>query len=274
MPILTFQIQTPKNTSALLSPQDLRERYLFGLPTEKNGQSIPESTYEFYLDAAQQLIESMLGLRLNREVITETRDFINDDWVKWGYIRVSYPVAKAYSLEGYLGTTKQVTYPKAWLSVRKTSDGRTYDRNMYLVPAQSTVSDASAVYSGLLPNLGWFRTFGTIPNYWTLKYITGFPGNKIPNDILQAMGMLAAMPMLGVMSDLVLGTSTFGFGMGSKSISMDGLSQSVSTFANGQAGIFGARIKQYNDQLFGVNGKPGLIEILKNAYSAILMSVA
>ena len=64
-----------------------------------------------------------------------------------------------------------------------------------------------------------------------------------------------------------------GLGISSKSISIDGLSQSTSTYVNGQTGIWGATLKQYADLLNPA--QPGsLLSRLSDQYGAIVMGVA
>lgn len=277
MPQITF---TAKYTRDILSPfsaQDLRDKFLAGIPLEINGQRILDSTIDFYIESAVEQVESYLGIKLSRQIITESRDYYIDDWSNWGFIKATYPVVAAISLDGYLGESKQITYPKEWLSVRRTSDNRSFSREFRITPNTASIpfsnSQSILVMGSAYPILNWWRSNRNIPNYWQMQYITGFPDDKIPSDILQAIGMIATIPLLGISSDLNMSKGGLGLGVASKSISLDGLSQSVSSYSNGQTGIYGARMKQYGDSLFGIGGKPGLLEILKDSYSAIIWAV-
>jgi hypothetical protein len=130
-----------------------------------------------------------------------------------------------------------------------------------------------------------------IPNYWNIEYVTGW--HNPPEELLNAVGMLTAINVLQIISDaLMAGTARMvqdsngrtvlqtngamfggiGLGMSSKSISLDGLSQSVSSFANGQTGIWGARLKQYQDQMNSV--QPGsLMNRLIDQYGQFVLAV-
>lgn len=278
MPQITLTAKYGKNLNTPFSAQDLRDKFLAGIPNDFKGQSIPDSTIEFYINSAMEQLESYLGLKLNRQVITETRDFYMDDWSQWGFIKATYPVQCALALDGYMGDVKQIIYPPEWLSVRKTNDNKTFTREFRIVPNGASVGFTNTtsilVLGSAYPILNWWRSNRSIPNYWALKYITGFPDDKIPNDILQAIGMIATIPILGIYSDMYISNKGLGLGVASKSISLDGLSQSVSSYANGQSGIFGARMKQYGDALWGGAGqKSGLLEMLKDAYSGIVFAV-
>lgn len=277
MPQITFTSKYGKNLNTPFSAQDIRDKFLAGIPSEFKGQSISDSTIEFYITSAVEQVESYLGLKLSRQVITETRDFYSSDWAQWGHIKATYPVQCALALDGYLGNVSQIQYPKEWLSVRKTNDNKTFTREFRIVPngtAAGFVNSTSILVLGsAYPILNWWRSNQNIPNYWQLKYITGFPDDKIPGDILQAIGMLATVPLLGIYSDMYISQKGLGAGVQSKSISLDGLSQTISTYANSNSGIFGARMKQYGDQLFGIGGKGGLLEMLKDSYSSIIWAV-
>jgi hypothetical protein len=58
-----------------------------------------------------QQLESYLGLKLSRQIITEKLDYFLDDWVNYGSMKVTYPVVAPVALSGYLGQIKQVDYP-------------------------------------------------------------------------------------------------------------------------------------------------------------------
>jgi hypothetical protein len=276
MPTINLSLKYNINTRVPFSAQDLRDKFLSHLPNDFNcNQFVSDETIDFYIQSAKEQLESILGIKIGREVITESHDFIVDDWVQWGYIKTTYPVQSAVFLSGFLGQIEQVKYPDEWLITRQTSDGKTYNREFRLMPLGSgaTYNNTSALFLGSFnQQLSWWRQNRNVPNYWRLKYITGFPEDKTPMDIQQALGMIAVIPILGIISDAYAGRRGLGYGVSSKSISLDGLSQSVSSAA-AEKGIFAARMKQYYDALFGVNGKNGLLEILKDAYSAIMFTV-
>lgn len=279
MPTINLSIRYSINTTVPFSAQELKDKYLSFLPSDFNcNQFISDETIDFYIKSAKEQLEAYLGMRISREVIEESHDYFVDDWLQWGYIRTTYPVQSPVSLKGFLGVKEQVTYPSDWITARSTSDGKTYNREFRIIPIGSgaTYQNTSALFLGSFnQQLSWWRQNRNVPNYWRLKYITGFPNDQIPSDILQALGMIATIPILGIISDAYSGRKGLGFGVSSKSISLDGLSQSVSTFAGADKGIFGARMKQYGDQLFGKNSddKHGLINTLKDAYSSIMMVV-
>src|SRR5690606_21040030 len=99
------------------------------------------------------------------------------------------------------------------------------------------------------------------PNYWKQEYITGF--DVIPIDIIQAIGIMAAINVFTIIQDSLLG----GAGIASKSVGIDGLSQSVSLNSKG---IYANRIEQYSTMLDDGKGG-GLLARLTGRYAGILM---
>ena len=244
MPQLTLTIAFSKNNQLLFSAQEIRSSYLYGIRIKNslndNASSLfSDEDVEFQVRAAQKEIENFLSLKLFRQLYDESLSFINDDWRTWGFMKTTYQVVYPLKLEGFLNTTKQTEYPAEWLSSKRDSDGIQYHRSIYIVPAGNTGAVVnSVIYAGLLPNLGYLNA-GMIPNYWQTHYVTGF--EAVPNDIMQVVGMLATINLLYIAGANVLGIP----GATSTSLSIDGLSQSISASAN----AFGDRIRAYNEDL-------------------------
>lgn len=279
MPQLVLNARSNKNTNQFFSSKEFKTKYLYGLPIDKDGASIPEDVFDFYINVAKEQIESLLNLRLDKQIIKEQKDFYYDDWIHWSYLKTTYPVVCPIALDGFLGTTKQVKYPRQWLQARKTNDGKLYSRILYMVPTYNNVnSQNSIIFSGVMPNLNWYashRANNHIPCYWNIEYVTGF--DKVPADIINVVGMLASIQILAKLSDILMGarqagiggqnsTGGIGWGVNSKSISIDGLSQSISSGASN--GIFSARIKLYQQQLGSYVGgnEPGELQRLIDYY--------
>lgn len=274
--------------NSVLSAQEFKNRYLAGIPLP---DTISDDILNFFISSATSEIETYLGLKLNKQVIIEDKDFRDTDWKSWGYMPTTYPCVKPLELAGFLGTTKQITYPADWLSARDTNDNKSYSRRVSVVPTRNSAHSEAIIFSGIIPQAHYFLS-SSIPNYWTIKYITGW--DTPPADILDAIGMLTAIKVLQLISDALMsgdvrqvvnnqGQSVLmtngtqfgglGFGMSSKSVSIDGLSQSYSSYVNGQTGVWGARLKGYLDTM---NAKqPGsLLNRLCDQYQGLVFVVA
>ena len=211
-----------KNEGLILSPVEVKDLYLYGVKLKDNqGTSISDETFVTYIKAAQEEIENLLNIRFNKQIIEETCTYYRDEFQAFGFFRASFPVVEPVALDGYLGQIRQIRYPIEWLTSRKTNDGKTYFRNIYIIPNAGTVNTGALLYNGILPYFGLF-SYDQVPNYWKTQYVTGF--DKIPNDLLGIVGKMAAINILLIAGNLVLGRP----GVQSTSLGIDGLSQSVS----------------------------------------------
>jgi len=241
MPTLTYKIPSKKNAGLVMSPAELLEIYFFGISFgTEDGKQMSQEVIEFYIRSAQEEIENHLNLKLIMQIIDEKFDFLRDDFRNWGFLRMSYPVVFPHRLMGKIGEIQQIEYPPEWLSSRVTNDG-VYSKNMFIVPAVGAPSTNIVVFSGVTPHLGlWINN--KIPNYWQATYCTGF--TKMPTDMMNVIGKLAAINLFHIKGDLILGA-----GIASQSIGIDGLSQSISTTSSATNAGYGARIINYMNDL-------------------------
>ena len=234
----TFQLISSFNlTSLIFSALELTELYLHGIPlVDKQGNPISQDTLEFYIEASQLEVEKYFELKFQPQIIEEDIDFNLDDWKQWGYLKCTFFVRKAYQLKGFVNTVQQMEIPQVWLSTKHSSDPMGYYRQIHTVPIAATGINYSVIYNGVVP-LGFFMN-SSIPNYWKAIYVTGY--RQLPSDLMNFVGKLAAINTFHMLGDLILGTP----GIISKSIGIDGLSQSYNT-----QGGFSQRINGYMKDL-------------------------
>ena len=236
-------------TDAIMTQEELMINYMFGIDIEdRSGGQLPPSTYDFYLQAAQEEIEKYFSIKFLPQVIDEREDYIRDDYVSWGFIKTTYPIKAAHSLKGYVNDVKQIDYPDEWLSTSGTNDPQSVSwRQLSIVPVSTQTPQHSAVYSGVVPLAGWMG-LKSIPNYWEVVYTTGFGqcgGDVIvPMDLKKVIGWFAAMNLFDIASIGVLAPGVANFSLG-----IDGLSQSLGTTASAENTPFSAWIKSYQSQL-------------------------
>jgi len=261
MPTIQYQVLSSKNDGLPISPSELISQYFFGISLKnKEGASMSDSDIAFHIKAAVEEMEGYLNCKVMPQVITEQLDYNLSDFKSWGYIPTSYPVRCVHSLRGFLGKVEQVIYPKQWLSARSTSDGLQYFRQVFLIPTAGVSPDGqdTAIFNGVSPHLGWFGS-KNIPNYWTISYVTSF--DRIPEDIMKAIGKLAAIDIFHQLGDIILGA-----GIASQSLGIDSLSQSISTTSSATNAGYGARVTGYVDDL------KRTLPILKSKYDGISLS--
>ena len=198
-----------------------------------------------HIRTAQTAVENLFSIKLNKTVIEETRDYVRQEFMSWGFIRTMYPIAYIDNLEGWINGVCQITYPREWLSIKRQEYVAIY-RNNYLIPNTGNKDGAhmtqnSLIYNGLSPHLGWFgQTY--IPNYWRPRYVTGW--DVIPADLMDLVAKYAALNVLAVIGDVL-----YGIGITSINITLDGVSQSTPLSRSGQGGLFAGRMKQYVDDI-------------------------
>lgn len=243
MPKLQLIASYGKNNGLIFSPSELLEQYLHGISIcTRDGRAMTEEAIAEKIRIAQKAVEQYLSIKFNRQVVEESRDFVRGDYKAWGFIKVTYPVRQVLDLTGFISTTRQIEFPGSWVSFEVTSEEDLLYRTIHIVPAGSdTTHTNSVIFSGITPNAGFFGV-QNIPNYWRIKYCTGF--KVVPANVRDAVGKFAVMQILAVLGDILLGA-----GIASQSLSFDGLSQSISTTQSAENSAYSARIKQYADEL-------------------------
>lgn len=245
MPVVTLHIKSSKNEGLIMSPSELLELYFWGIPLcTQEGKELSNQIIKQKILDAQNAMEGWLGVKLLPGIVVETKHFIRKEYQDWSFLKMTYQVVKGLALEGYLNNILQLTMPEHWMSVKKSDDGRSIFRNIFIIPnTGGIVVHTGASFSGLTPQLNWFGN-KTVPNYWKIKYRTGFDDPEQISDLYDFIGKMAAVPLLTMLGDVLLG-----IGLSSQSLSIDGLSQSLSILKSQQGGIFAARINQYLSEL-------------------------
>lgn len=264
MSSLKLKIQYNINTGVIMSPTELMENYLFGIPLcSSDGRKMSSQAISQHISAAQTQVENLFSIKLTKQVVEESRDFVRQEFNSWGFIRTMYPIAFIDNLEGWINDVCQITYPREWLSIKKQEDLAIY-RNVYLVPntgskSGATMTQNSLIYNGISPHLGWFgQTY--IPNYWRARYVTGW--DNIPADLFDFIAKLAAINVLNVIGDIL-----YGVGLTSIQLTLDGVSQSTPLTRSSSGGLFSGRIKIYVDEL------DRMLPTLRSKYRGIAFEV-
>ncbi len=264
MSSLKLKIQYNINTGTIMSPTELMENYLFGIPLCSNdGRKMSSQAVSQHISAAQTQVENLFSIKLTKQVVEESRDFVRQEFNSWGFIRTMYPIAFIDNLEGWINDVCQITYPREWLSIKKQEDLAIY-RNVYLVPntgskSGATMTQNSLIYTGISPHLGWFgQTY--IPNYWRMRYVTGW--DNIPADLFDFIAKLAAINVLNVIGDIL-----YGIGLTSIQLTLDGVSQNTPLTRSSSGGLFTGRIKTYVDEL------DRMLPTLRSKYRGIAFEV-
>jgi hypothetical protein len=82
--------------------------------------------------------------------------------------------------------------------------------------------------------------------FYAIDYVAGFESSDtVPNDLRAAIGKMCAIELLNIIGDGLMS------GFSSSSLSMDGVSESFSSTQSATSAYYGARIKEYREELEG-----------------------
>src|SRR5690242_1650121 len=119
MGALSFHIVSRSNDDLIISPSELLETFLFGIPLKaKDGHYLSTEPVRMFIKAATKEVEKFLNIKLIRQIISEQKDFNINEFRDWSYVRTTYMVVKPHTMKGFINDTQQITYPPEWLSAR------------------------------------------------------------------------------------------------------------------------------------------------------------
>ncbi|CAB4127184.1 hypothetical protein UFOVP75_76 [uncultured Caudovirales phage] len=241
-------IQSPwDRLEPLVTPDQIRSRWLFGIPLISNfADPITRKVQVFTDDLIDDLIvgavsdlETEIGISIMPVQKSERMAFDRQEFESFGYFRLrARPIASIEELA--IRSSDGInffTMPMAWIETGFLHHGQI--NILPLSPANANFTFASIagggpaglIFLSVLSRLGW------IPAYWTVKYTVGFPDGKLPRIVNDLIGIQTAINILSM-----LGAT---FVKNSASLSIDGMSQSVSTPG---PELFEARLKDLGDK--------------------------
>jgi len=248
----------PKNNELIVSVDFLKTNFLFGVDLrDDDGNEMPESMHEFYIRSATTWMEDELATYFRPVTITnEAHDFHYNDYIQYNFLRLFCRPARrltSLSLEFPVSLHK-LEFDPAWFRLESSTG------YVSVIPSQGSISKFIIGAGGtFLPAL---HAHSHLPFVFRADYEAGYNIADIPIDILEVVGMKASLGALNIAGDLIAGA-----GIATKSISLDGLSQSIGTTSSATNAGYGARIIQYSKEI------KDRLEILKGKYRGISMVV-
>lgn len=262
-----------RRTEALITPKQLKERYLFGIDLrDQNGNELSENAMQAFIDSAVSMLETDLDIYIvPTKHDPEEKDYHSNDYVEWGYFQLNnIPVLSIESIIAvYPGATPDnpnsniLSIPSQWIKLQP------HDGIVRLIPVANVPAgmmfDASG---GFFPEM--FSRHGTVPLLWQVTYTSGFADGKVPMDINAAIGMIAAIFCLNA-----LGASVLPPGVSSTTLYIDGLSQSLNTSLGSTSHAYSGTIAEFRKLLFGEPGTEnnGMIPALRAYWKGINLAV-
>lgn len=242
----------------LISVDELKQIFLFGVElTNDKGEPYPDLMFQHGIRQAVSRLEHELDLPLLPTIIEdEAHDFMAQEWSKFIWLQLArFPVISIEEIRLVLPTEQNVlTFRPEW--IRLLDGGASGQVN--IVPGVGQIALGSATWIQLIRGGADF-----LPDVIRVDYTAGFARGRLPATLKEAIGKLAAFGPLNIAGDLVAGP-----GIASKSNSIDGLSQSITSTKNASSAGYTARLKQYAEEL------KDLLPMLRRYYKGQRMLVA
>lgn len=239
-----------------VTPDYVRQNFLFGLDlTDDFKNTLPDSLYWHGIWSAYHWLEQTLGIDILPRTRVDYLDFYGSDYLQYIFLKLQhYPVQEITTdIQGrYYGNT--ISFPKDWIRLKKEKG------ILNLVPVSGTfMSFIIGQGGGILPLL---NNTSFVPQFWIVNYKTGFAPGELPYNLRDVICKRACFMPLNILGDLVGGVA-----IASKSIGLDGFSQSINTTNSAENAGYSGRLRQYEREL-----KEDL-PMLKNYWSRISATV-
>ena len=259
MPIKAANIR-PITDELPVDAQFVKDTFLFGVNlNDDNGNELPDAAINFYIASAVTWLERELGIYINPVEITDERhDYYVRDYESYAFLKAfHYPIREVTKVAmRFPLSSNEVVFDPSWYRAESISG------QINLIPEAGSLSTLMIGNGGSFLPLSYAGR-GYMPHVMSIDYKAGFEEGEIPEDILNLIGMKASLGPLNIAGDLIAGA-----GIASKSISLDGLSESVSTTSSATNAGYGARIIQYEKQI------KEAISLLRRSYKGIEFVVA
>ena len=163
-----------------VTAEQLKQSYLYGIRlVDINGNPLPETTLQQWIDEATFELESFLSIKTRTQVVSENHDYKFQQYLNQGYIPTVFPALEGVELIGSVNDVSRIEFPRTWLITHKAPQGTIPRRSIHLLPSSQdtsvTTENFSNYFPGLFPfaggNNGYYDyyTYGSTPAYWNLE---------------------------------------------------------------------------------------------------------
>lgn len=232
----------------VVTADDVRFTYLWGTDFKAaNGQSFSDEQIRYFVNSSTASIARQLDITIKRVSIKSDLsegeaderespyDFRLDKIARYAVIKTrSRPIIKLHSLRLISALSSQEL--KSFTVVDKTKGIlKLLRRPIAPTDTMRGIGGAIGMYGAqtLAPHL-----------FYAIDYDAGFESSDlISEDLREVIAKHAAVSLLNIVGDGLMS------GFSSSSLSMDGLSESFSSTQSATSAYFGARIKEYKDDI-------------------------
>ena len=231
-------------TEPLIGVEEFKKRYLFGVDLrDADGNDLSDDVIAAFINVSIDYIEMELNCPIQPIDMVESVDYKYPEYRQYCYIQVpTYPIVTGSVKSVRLNFSDQigVDFPPEWFRVYETTG------QIQLMPNVNTLSSVLIRSAGIL--LPRVIASSYAPKLLKIEYKAGLADEegKVPPLINQAIGLYSALYILQFLGDIGPGG---GAGISSQSLSLDGLSQSITTALSATNNLFGATILNYKSQL-------------------------
>lgn len=207
------------------SPTDMKSRALFGIPlkSELTGDEVTDDMIKHYIDSAISELEHELDLYITPVTFNEKHDYRKHEFTwNYNYLKLNHP--NVISIEEVELTFSNgsdqgfVQFPLEHVHIQP------QEGVMQLVPAFGTSLSGFLLSAFSGTQFHALRAIGLndFPGGVRVQYTAGFEEDKVPAAIIELIENMAAYKLLTFVGPLIFPYNSVG-------ISIDGVSQSVST---------------------------------------------
>lgn len=224
----------------LLTAQQLKDAYLTGVKQiDSSGQPFSNAVYDQALKSAVSWFELKTKVHVTQiNVVDEQHDYIRDWYDQFSWLNLyEYPVGEVTSMSAVYPTGQTILlFPSNWIKLRAKAG------QIQLVPTAGSLSQVLVGQGGsYLPLLS--GRLSNLPDLFLVSYTAGFAAGAIPDLVNEIIGLRAAIHVMSTS-----GSSVLEPGIQTKSVSIDGLSQSTAAMV-GQFGPYSGRINEYQRRI-------------------------
>ena len=239
----------------IVTEDDIRYTYLWGTDFKAtNGASYSDEQIRYFIDAATEEMERLLNItiikrkvRFNAEErgltkgtdydVDETAyDFMYQDIARYASIKTRRkPIIRLHSLK----LLSRMRHTKELKPVT------VIDKEKGVLKMMERPIRPSDRYAGIMDAVGIYGQETFSPHvFYGIDYDAGYEtSDDVPADLRQIIAKKTAVDLLNIIGDGLMS------GFSSSSLSMDGLSESFSSTQSATSAYFGARIKEYKDDI-------------------------
>lgn len=243
------------NWGTAVTTDDIRMTYLWGTDFKAtNGQSFTDEQIQYFIDASTDELARMLDVTIKKKRIRNKAaerglvkgddydvdeapyDFKFSRISRYGMIKTRQrPILKLHKLTLLSRLSSAKDFTKTTI----------VDGSKGILKLMERPIKPSETSSGIQTAIGMYGNQTMEAHlFYAIDYDAGYENSdEIPSDLRQIIGKHAAVSMLNIIGDGLMS------GFSSSSLSMDGISESFSSTQSATSAYFGARIKEYKEDI-------------------------